>query len=182
MREIEIKLKVKNLEELEKKLTERGCVFSEPVTQHDILFASDNNLDKAEGHIAIRIRQEKNAYRLTLKQQRTNEMDNIECETNVENPEAMQKILEILGWKKEKIEIKKIRKKGKLGEYEICLDRVDELGDFLELEKMTDDDTDPEKVREELFKALEPFGLSRQDEETKGYDTQIHKLHNKNDR
>ena len=44
---------------------------------------------------------------------------------------------------------------------------------------MTTDDDDPEKVRDELFKELEKFGLKRDQEETKGYDTQIYLLKNK---
>ena len=175
-REIEIKLKVNNLDELEEKLKQAGCVFAGSIRQHDTLYSSDANLNKHEGHIAIRIRNENNVHKLTLKQQRSNEMDNIECETKVDNPESVNRMLEILGWKKEEIEIIKNRKKGKLGEYEVCLDRVDKLGDYVELEKMTHDNDDPEKVREELFKALEPFGLTRNDEETKGYDTLMYLL------
>jgi len=37
---------------------------------------------------------------------------------------------------------------------------------------------DAEEVRQELFKELESLGLSRTDEETKGYDTQIYLLKN----
>ena len=44
---------------------------------------------------------------------------------------------------------------------------------------MTDDNADPEKIRDELFKELEKFGLTKDQEETKGYDTQIYLLKNK---
>jgi len=84
----------------------------------------------------------------------------------------------ILGYRPS-IEVKKIRRKGKLKEYEICLDKVENLGTFVELEKLTDDNADPKKVREELFKELESLGLSRKDEETKGYDTQIYEFETK---
>ncbi len=87
-------------------------------------------------------------------------------------------MLLILGWKPE-VEVKKIRKKGKLGEYEICLDRVEKLGEYVELEKMTDDNANPDEVRKELFIALAPFSFSEKDEETKGYDTQMYQLKNK---
>ena len=84
-------------------------------------------------------------------------------------------MLKLLNWSP-MVEVKKVRRKGKLGEYEICLDQVEQLGTFIELEKMTSDDANPEDVREELFKELESLGLSRQDEETRGYDTQIYQL------
>lgn len=181
MREIEIKLRVNNLEELENKLRDSGLAISKELEQHDTIYTNDpeifNHAGK-EGHIVMRIRKQNGISLLTLKQQLTYEMDNIEYETEIKDSEIMYNILLKLGWKPE-VEVKKKRKKGKLGEYEICLDRVEQLGDFIEIEKMTDDNADPEKTREELFKELEKFGLSRNQEETKGYDTQIYQLKNK---
>ena len=182
MREIEIKLRVNSLEELEKKLTDNGLVISKEMVQHDVIYSKVNDtrdfMDSYEGCISIRIRNEDGKAKFTLKQQKSNEMDNLEYETEVKDPKAIHQILLTLGWKPE-VEVKKIRKKGKLGEYEVCLDRVEQLGDFIELEKMTDDDADPEAVRDELFDALEQFGLLRKNEETRGYDTQIYQLKTK---
>jgi len=67
----------------------------------------------------------------------------------------------------------------KFKEYEICLDRVEKLGDFVEIEKMTEDSADPKEVRKELFDVMKQFGFSEKDEETRGYDTQIYQLENK---
>lgn len=180
MREIEIKLRVNNLKELEKKLTEKGLVISKEISQHDVIY-SNNGVEifnsMKEGDNIIRIRRQDGEAILNLKQQKSGEMDNLEYETQVVDPEAMNEILLKLGWKPV-VEVKKIRKRGKLGEYEICLDRVEQLGDFIELEKMTDNNADPEKVRDELFKELKKYGLSRNNEETKGYDTQIYQFKN----
>ena len=84
-------------------------------------------------------------------------------------------MLLVLGWKPE-VEVKKTRKKAKMGEYELCLDRVENLGDYLEIEKLTEDNVDPVKVVAELYGILEPFGLSKKDEESRGYDTLMWKL------
>src|SRR3989344_8680458 len=177
MREIEIKLKVDNLEELEKKLADKGLVISKEINQHDIVYSriddTHDYTESYEGCIIVRIRNQDGVSILNLKKQLSGEMDNIEYETEVRDGEALHQILLTLGWKPT-VEVKKIRKKGKLGEYEICLDKVEKLGEFIELEKMTNDDDDPDKVRDELFKALEPYGLLRKDEETKGYDTQMY--------
>ena len=192
MREIEIKLRVNNLDELEKKLIDSGLVISKEIKQHDVIYSrvgdTHDYIEDYEGHIAVRIRNQEGVSILTIKQQRSNELDNIEYETIVEDGETMHQILLLLGWKPE-VEVKKIRKKGKLlvprslgevgGEYEICLDRVEQLGDFVELEKLTNDSADPDKVVEELFEALKPYGLSRAEEEKRGYDTQIYQLKNK---
>ncbi|KKW10085.1 MAG: Adenylyl cyclase CyaB [Parcubacteria group bacterium GW2011_GWB1_49_7] len=183
MREIEIKLKAGNFTELERKLGEKGRELSKPISQHDVIYAlkgSANEFSQAkEGDIIMRIRRMKDKIQLNLKQQRSNEGDNLEYETEIDDAEETSKILETLGWVP-MIEVRKIRRKGKLGIYEICLDDVEKLGTYVELEKLCPDDANPEKVREELFKELEMLGLSRADEELRGYDTQIYQLELKN--
>src|SRR3989344_5903910 len=119
MREIEIKLKVSNLQDVEQGLKNKGCVLSEPISQHDVIYSlkgSKNEFQSAsEGDIIIRIRHLKDKAQLNLKQQKSSEMDNLEYETCVEDAEEMHKILETLGWKPV-VEVKKTRKKGKIGE------------------------------------------------------------------
>lgn len=158
-----------------------GYIFSEPISQHDTVYSYNNSvsfLEAKEGHIAMRIRQEDGKSKLTLKKQLSNQLDNIEYETEVKDANEIHQMLLVLGWKPE-AEVKKVRKKAKLGEYEVCLDRVEQLGDYIELEKMNDDDANPEEVRKELFEKLKPFGLLEKDEETKGYDILIYKNNNK---
>ncbi|MDP3947587.1 MAG: class IV adenylate cyclase [bacterium] len=183
MREIEIKLRVRDLKALETRIQESGCVLSEPIHQHDVIYSlrgSSREFENAKkGDVIVRIRRQDNKAELNLKQQCSNEMDNLEYETEVKDPDATHQMLLLLGWRPS-VEVKKIRRKGKIGSYEICLDRVEELGDFVELENMTEDDADPNKVREELFGVLESLGLSRQAEEIRGYDTQIFKLRHPN--
>lgn len=182
MREVEIKLRVNDLEALEKKLTDAGLVISKEVTQHDVVYSQNDPsifTKMREGLLVARIRREGDNTKVTLKRQRTHELDNDEYETKVEDGQVMHQILLTLGWKPE-VEVKKTRKKGKLGEYEVCLDDVEGLGTFMELEKMTDDaNSDAEVIRKELFEAVKPFGLSEADEEKLGYDTQLFKLKNK---
>lgn len=179
MREIEIKIKVKDLEEVQRRLEERGCIFSDPISQRDVVYSKGGSTEEwqssKEGDIIMRIRYLEGRAEFNLKQQRSSEMDNIEYETEVKDPESMHKILVTLGYAPE-VEVKKMRRKGKLGEYEICLDEVEKIGSYIEIEKLTSDDADPEEVKEELFQVLESIGLSRSDEETRGYDTQIFQL------
>jgi len=181
MREIEIKLKVGDPGELEGKLAERGCALSAPIYQHDTVYVQADKADKAyrtkEGDIILRIRRLENGAEFTFKKQCSNEMDNIEYETEIGNPEAAHQILLAFGYVPQ-VEVKKIRRKGKIESYEVCLDKVEKLGDFMELEKMTEDNTDSNETREELFRVLENLGLSRSDEETRGYDTQILQMNN----
>jgi len=180
MREIEIKLKVKDLGALERELIKRGCKLSDPIRQEDVIFSNRPNFfnNSKEGDIIPRIRKQGNVVQLNFKQQKSREMDNLEYEIKIDNANSAQKMLEMLGWNAQ-VEVKKTRKEGRLGEYTVCLDRVDGLGDFVELEKMTADDADVEKVRKELFDTMRVFGFSEKDEEEKGYDTQMYLLNNK---
>jgi adenylate cyclase class 2 len=179
MREIEIKLKAKDLVALEQKLTELGCVLSAPIHQHDVIYSKDGDTSiwekMIEGAIVVRIRRDDRGAIFTLKQQRTHEHDNIECETRIDDGDAMHRALLLMGFVPE-VEVKKVRRKGRLGEYEICLDQAEGLGNFVELEKMADDDADAARISEEIFQKLESLGLSRDDQEKRGYDTQMFQL------
>jgi adenylate cyclase, class 2 len=179
MREIEIKLKIKNLQAIAQRLREKGCELSESISQHDVIYTLKDKPPRIEytmeGDISVRVRRVGEKAELNLKEQRSNEMDNLEYETGIKDPEAMHLILLKLGYIPE-VEVKKIRRKGKLGEYEICLDEVEGLGAFIELEKLSDENVNPDEIREELFHELEALGLSREDEEVMGYDNQILQL------
>ncbi len=182
MREIEVKLKTDDLLSLEEKLKQKGCVLSSPINQHDVVYSRGSTSEweqSKEGDIILRIRKQDNKAEFNLKQQRTSELDNIEHETKVDNPEALHQILQTLGWKPE-VEVKKIRRKGKLGEYEICLDDVEKLGTYVELEKLVEDNADPNKIQEELLQVLESFGIPRSNLEVRGYDTMIFQLRSSN--
>jgi len=179
MREIEIKIKVKNIENIEKQLRDKGCRLSDPIRQHDVIYSKSGSTSEwksaKEGDVILRIRRMDDVAEFNLKQQRSSEMDNIEYETEIKDPNAIDGILTILDYHPE-VEVKKVRRKGKLGKIEICLDEVEQLGSYIELEKLTEDNADPNQVREELFAIAESLGLFRKDEETKGYDTQIYYL------
>lgn len=182
MREIEVKVKTNNLKEVENKLLDFGCNLSQPIHQHDVIYsygASTSEWEETkEGDIILRIRREDNRVTLNLKQQRSNELDNTEYETEIENPEAMHQMLLLLGWVPQ-VEVKKIRRKGKFRNYEICLDEVEKLGPYVEIEKLTEDNVEPVHIQEELFQVLELLGLSRKTQETRGYDTQVYQLEHK---
>jgi len=184
MREIEVKAKVKNWDMLITKLDALGVKLSPPIHQHDTIyvdgdweftqFVSDRNI--------LRIRRQGDKSILTLKRPGKNELDCTECETEVSNPESTHKMLKLMGYRPF-IEVKKERRKAKYGglkpphslleneeQIEICLDRVEDLGEYIEVEKLTKDNN-VEKIQQELFSFLETLGISKSDQETHGYDT-----------
>src|SRR3989344_8878427 len=147
MREIEIKIKVKNLKAVEQRLLAKGAKISEPIEQRDVIYSSKEMVERfevsKEGDLITRIRRLKNKTILTLKQQRSNEMDNLEYETEISDPEAMHQILLALG-QKPVVKVSKQRRTCKLADYEICLDEVEGLGTFVEFEKLTSEDANPD--------------------------------------
>lgn len=183
MREIEVKIRTKDLKRVERELAKQGCVLSAPIHQHDVIYSPKGTVNQweqaKEGDVILRIRrQDGNKAIFTLKKQRTNELDNIEIETEVSDPDALHQTLLLLGCAPV-VEVNKVRRKGRFKDYEICLDEVEKLGTFVELEKIADDDADPEQVAEGLYSTLASLGLSRSDEEKRGYDTQRYTLEHK---
>jgi len=182
MHEIEIKIRTKDPRALVDQLVARGCALSEPVRQEDTIYSRAGDASPwerlQEGDIILRIRRDNKGALFTLKQQCTNELDNIEYETRVEDPDTLHQALLLMGFVP-MVEVKKVRRTSKLDGDEICLDEVEELGSFVELERLTNEDVDAAEVAEELYKKLESLGLSRRDEEKRGYDTQMYQLRRK---
>lgn len=167
-KEIEIKIQVKEFETFQNKLKEQGCVFTEPVAQDDMVFINyegDYTLFP-EGANYLRIRQTKDKSFFTLK--RGEEMDSIERETVISDPNQMRDALLYMGYK-EAVRVKKVRTKTNFEGYEICFDEVDGLGNFVEVEKITDEDT--ETVRNEMLDFLKNSGIDTTERVHNGYDT-----------
>jgi adenylate cyclase, class 2 len=168
MYEVEVKAKVSNLESLKHQLQNLGCELSEPITQHDYIY-NQIGIDFANHKTPVlRLREQNGKIIFTLKKDRGDELDCIEKEVEVDNRQTMEEIFEIMGYSKS-IEVHKRRQKGKCNGYEVCLDEVEGLGSFIEVEKMTEDDG--EKVKEELVQFLESLGVQRSDRVMHGYDT-----------
>jgi adenylate cyclase class 2 len=172
-KEIEVKAKVKNLEDISQKIISLGSILSEPITQDDAIFVNltGSFTDFKRGENFLRIRKNNQKILFTVKQPQKNELDCIEHEVEVSDAEELQNILELMGYH-EAVQVHKVRRKAKYKDYEICLDEVRDLGSFIEVEKITDGDG--EKVQEELFLFLESLGVQREDRVVHGYDTLVY--------
>jgi adenylate cyclase class 2 len=182
MREIEIKAQIANKQTFIAALIKRGIVVGEPVTQHDRVFGpagvdgSDGNNTAAWLRIRTETKQGTTKHIFTLKKSVTNQMDSIEHETEIEDETELEKIIEHIGFVPFS-DLTKTRQKAHFGDIELCIDTVDRLGDFVEAEKLTDEDADYDTVVAELWKILEKCGVSRDDYVTEGYDVLMNKLH-----
>src|SRR3989338_8596285 len=135
-KEIEVKAKIGNLEEITKKLIALGCILSGPVTQNDKTFVNANygEYDKFQrGKNILRIRESNGKFLFTVKQPQSNELDAIEYETEISSSEEFEKALILMEYKP-----------------------------IVEIEKITEDD-DANRVQDELFGFLKNIGVDEKD-------------------
>lgn len=158
MLEIEIKSKCNSLSEFEKKIISFGANFKETIDEEDIYFNHPSK-DYRETGEAFRIRRMNHKYCVTYKGPKlsTKAKTRYEIETGIENYSDFKTLLVKLGF----VEAGIVKKKRTIYEYnsiEICLDDVKNLGQFVELEKLGDDNS---TIENELFKLAEELGLNQ---------------------
>ena len=102
-------------------------------------------------------------------------MDSIERETEVGDQDVMIAIVKELGFVPFS-DLSKTRRTGKLNDVEVCIDSVEGLGNFMELERLADENADPVAITDDLWRIMAELGVSRQDEVTDGYDILTKKL------
>jgi adenylate cyclase, class 2 len=172
-KEIEVKVKVGDFTHLLGKLSGLGCRFSEPVWQEDKIFTNFPDAEFAKfkpGINFLRIRKSGGKTLFTLKQSLVNELEGIEKEVEVNDAKELEEMLELMGYH-EAVQVTKTRRKTRYKDYEICLDEVEGLGSFVELEKITDEDS--EKVQSEMIDFLLDLGVEAKDRVLNGYDTLV---------
>lgn len=170
MREIEVKARVDNFESIVQKLESLGCSLSQPIVQDDKVFLQNGVVfgDLTPGGNVLRIRQQGVKNIFTLKVRGEREMDCIERETEISDPEKMVEILEYLGYR-EVVRIRKSRRKCQYQNLEICLDEVDELGNFIEVEILAEAG-DGQEIQNTLFDFLVTLGVTAESRVLSGYD------------
>lgn len=171
MREIEIKAKLHEpINEFIEKLEKKSILLGEKLLQHDVVYAQPGAEDNVLGSNWLRIRTEnERTIYFTLKKSVVGHLDSIEYEVIVDSAQELQSIITELGYELYS-DLTKVRRKAKVGELEICVDQVDGLGNFVEVEKLCSDDVDNKVVVAELWEFLDSFGVKRDNEVHEGYD------------
>jgi adenylate cyclase class 2 len=176
MKEIEVKSKINKVDDFIKEAKKHGFIFANYKAQYDRIFLPQGVKfsEIVPGVPVVRIRNQDNQkITLTLKKRILNELDKIEHEIIIDNELEASKMLENMNFY-EVLTVNKKRKEGHFEDLSICVDEVDDLGTFVEAEKICEDDDGP-KIQEELFCLLESLGIKREDRITNGYDTLIYK-------
>lgn len=172
MKEIEVKAYLKNKDTVIQKLSELSCTFESPVLQESIDFCPVKNADLREylkSDFFLRIRTTAGKHVLSIKKPLAGEhhLSKTEHQTEVIDRKETESLLEIMGYYPS-LELRKTRTIGHYKDYEICLDEVENLGSFIEIEKISDQN--PSLVRQELQTLLFSLGISQEDEVDEGYD------------
>lgn len=171
MIEVEIKCRINNPEEVAEKLIQKvNAKMVKTVFQKDFyLQHPSRNFEETDE--AIRIRDSDEGVQLTYKGPKIDPLSKTreELYVHVDNFETILKIFEKIGF----LPIAKVVKSRTIFQLEgniiASIDKVQDLGDFIELESEVEDCTQVESKREDLFFILDKLGLSREDTERRSY-------------
>ena len=174
MREIELKYRVEDLETLLLALKSRGIELSEPVFQDDQAYAPAGWQfgDSKLGVSFLRLRTVQGRHYFTLKQPACNAQDCLEFETQVSDRQAMHHAALHMGYRPT-VRIAKTRRVATLEDCSLCIDEVDSVGEFLELERMAPDHADAQAIQADLAAFVSSLGITatRTDQT---YDSLVH--------
>lgn len=154
MLEVEIKARVK-IKQIQSKLNDIGARSLGEEHQRDIYFSHPCR-DFKERDEALRVRRIKNEYFLTYKGPKLDEETKTREEIEIKVGKGIVSLLEKLGFSK----LREIEKKRSFYQWEnlaISLDKVEGLGEFLEVEGKSYID------KERIFKLLKKLGISRKE-------------------
>ncbi len=178
MREIELKFKVNNLNEIIKKLEEKNCKISEKLVQYDTIYVENlDNVESTEGSIWLRVRKENDKIELNYKKQSKKLMESEEIEFAVSSYEKANLFLKSLGYKPW-VEVNKTRRHTKYQDCNICIDEVEKLGSFIELELLINENNNVDYEKQLLAIAKE-LNIDTTSRVNSHYDTMIYELENK---
>lgn len=171
--EVELKFPLENYEELKKQLNSIAKPEKQNDYQKDTYYIPPHRNFIREKPISewLRIRETKNKHSINYKNwhykdgQETNSCD--EFETNIEDIDSLKKIFENLDIK-EIIVVEKTRNTWVFKDVEIAIDKVTELGNFIELEAKGNF-ADIEDAKKHLYKILDELNAKVGEQDFKGY-------------
>ncbi|MEA1999176.1 MAG: class IV adenylate cyclase [Euryarchaeota archaeon] len=169
MIEVETKLKINNIEQMEDRLKGLKGTYKDEKTELDLYFDhQDTRIFRNGG--ALRVRDADGKYRLTYKGPKKDDetTSREEIEIGIESAREMQKILAELGFYM-LCEVRKQRKTYLLGDLIVTLDEVEGLGEFIELEGKASNDAEYKEKKKEIFMLLNDLELSSEVISKKSY-------------
>lgn len=162
--EVEIKVKIDNLEEIKQKLSKIGNLVKSINQIDDYYVPAHKDFFSRKPYTNEWLRIRNNPDKVIFEYDRSiNQADDgsqeyaEEYETEVSHPENLRKILEFLDFKKS-VTVNKKREYWMCGDIEVALDEVKDLGSFIEAEAKGDF-KDTKDARLSCIKFLEDLGI-----------------------
>jgi adenylate cyclase class 2 len=136
--EIEAKLKVDSLEEIERSLQQGGASFVRETVQTDVYFDTpEGKLTRSDKCLRLRCEEIGRRERLILAYKGPKQQDDykkrVEIEVQVNDADATESLLAALGYRKA-LAFDKKRRLWRLHDCEVALDELPLLGDYVEIE------------------------------------------------
>lgn len=176
MREIELKFKVENLDEFVKKLENLGCEISSCISQADTIYVENlDNTESVAGSLWLRVRKLNEKVELNLKKQSSKKSESQEIEFEVSDYEKANDFLKALGYK-EWVRVNKKRRYSKYKNATICIDEVERLGAFVEIEYLIDESDSKIDYEEKIVQIALELGIDTSKLVNSHYDTMIAEL------
>ncbi len=177
MREIELKFKVDNLEDVIKTLEENACKISASIYQNDTIYVKDLlDVESKAGSVWLRVRKTNDTVELNCKKQAKQKMESEEIEFEVSSEEKANAFLSAIGFKKW-VTVTKERRYTKYKDCNVCIDQVKDLGNFVELEFLIQDENDI-NYEEELLSIAKKLHIDITNRVNSHYDTMIYEKKN----
>ena len=166
--EVELKYAITDMSQLQETLRQFGLHFGDAIEEHDTFYQHPAK-DFAATDECLRIRNRAGKYKICYKgpkiDRETKTRLEIELFLSENRKNALQwdQLLQALGFQAA-AELKKIRRSAELifceRKYELTLDHLDELGDFIELETFADE-SQLDDARQDIQLLASTLGLSQ---------------------
>lgn len=162
MREVEVKYRVLDLDALVTELADRGVDLGDCIVQDDQAYAPVS-WQYGQSRIGVpfaRLRTVAGQHVFTVKRPEENVLSCAEHESSVADREEMHRALLAMGFRATQ-RIRKSRRCGSAlaGAVSVCVDEVDGLGAFLELERMVPDGVPGEVIQARLTEFAASLGI-----------------------
>jgi adenylate cyclase, class 2 len=176
VREVEVKYRVRDLGALLAALKSRGIELGVPFCQDDQAYAPEGwaDGDDRRGVPFARLRTVDGRHVFTLKRPAENVLSCEEHETAVADRDQMHHAIVAMGFRPT-VRIVKMRRTGSLGDMALCVDELDGLGAFLEVERMVPDGVPGEAVQAELSRFVVSLGIDAE-QISQTYDVLVRRL------
>lgn len=170
MIEAEIKLPIRTREAVESALQNLGFLPSSSFCEEDIYFDNASGQIRKNGE-ALRVRtitdlqtgQKETVITYKGKKLDTVSTSRKELETGVADGEVCMQILEALGFQAVQPQVKKTRQEYQRERMTACVDEVQDLGTFLELEMVISEEESREEALQEIDRVLQRLGYNLKD-------------------